>query len=122
MRAWQKRIHTLNVLGAGERERVENLIDQGKREEKKIGVFGSGGHTSLLLAATDLRDLKPVIFDNDVSKWGDRFEGLEVLPPRLIPERGLDVVLISSQSFEDEIYQQLSGMNLDGVEIVRIHG
>jgi radical SAM superfamily enzyme YgiQ (UPF0313 family) len=119
---WQKRIHTLNLLGNDERDKVDRLVAKAKIEGKKLGIFCGGEHTSTLLAATRIRELNPVIFDNDIKKWGDCFEGIEVLPPRLIGELGIDIILISTKSFEEEIYQQLKAMQLADVEMVKIHG
>ncbi len=121
-REWRKRILSLKVFNDDEREKIDSVVQRAATEGKKIGIFGGGEHTSNLLVSSKIRELNPVIFDNYIQKWGNIFEGIEIFPPRMITELGIEIVLISTKAYEEEVFQQLQSMQLERVEVIRIYG
>ncbi len=121
VRYWQKRIHGLASLDAEARDRIEAIVTRAVKARRKVGVFGAGAHTEGLLASTRISEAGPVLFDNDIRKWGDTMVGFDILPPSRIPDAGVDCVVISTKAHEEAVFQQLQGMNLNGVEVVRLY-
>ncbi|OUM98896.1 MAG: hypothetical protein BAA02_11910 [Paenibacillaceae bacterium ZCTH02-B3] len=72
-------------------------------------IYGAGTHTDQLLSQLDLKRV-PVkgIFDRDAGKAGATLRGLPVYHVGELPELRPEAVLISSFSYEDEIYRQLA--------------
>ncbi len=119
---WHNRIHALKKLAPEVREKIDKLVKESLGKNLRVGIFGAGGHTEWLLQATELAELQPVaLFDNNLPRWGDPFMGIEILPPRMINELNLDLLIISSQSHEQAMYQQLSGMGCEPQKIVRLY-
>lgn len=103
-------------------ERMMSLVGNWKRDGKRVVVFGLGFHTERLLSWTPLRDAHLVGFsDNDTRKQGITFRGLPVVPPAEIESLQPDVILISSNAYQDEIYRQLRKEQGKSAEIVRIY-
>ncbi|RTE07920.1 hypothetical protein [Paenibacillus whitsoniae] len=94
---------------------IENLL-QGK---KNIFIYGCGGHTKQLIELVDFSsfDLKGII---DSNPSGNYFEGYPVYAANEINNLVVGCILISSFSFESEIYEQLIKVINKG-KIIRIY-
>ena len=90
---------------------------------KKIGIFAIGKYTKTFLAlhkCLGAKDMEIILFDNDKTKWGTDFYDYKVLPPEKIPEQKLDILIISSQKFQDEIYESIKKYE-QTVEIIKLY-
>jgi len=100
-------------------EMVRELLEKGKR---RLLIYGAGEHTKRLINDVDFSgiDLLGIV---DKHRFGDHpFLGHTVFAPADIPSMAPDAVLISSQSFEDEIYQEISSLqNSHGIEVLKIY-
>lgn len=91
------------ILREGLAGRLDEMAATWRAEGRKVGIYGAGFHTRNLLAMSGLgRDLAAVI-DSDPLKAGTRFLDWTVQSPDTIPGLGLDVIVISSRAFQDEI-------------------
>jgi glycosyltransferase involved in cell wall biosynthesis len=90
---------------------------------KKIGIFGAGAYTGEILKRFPPfgpKDADVFLFDNDKNKWGNSFCNCEVLPPESIPNHEIDVLLVSSPKFQDEIYEDVKKYE-QTMEIVKLY-
>jgi len=77
------------------------------RKYRRIGIIGAGIYTKSILKPLQHfgpKDADIFLFDNDKNKWGSSFCDYKVLSPESIPNQRLDVLLVSSPKFQDEIY------------------
>ena len=89
-------------------KRISRLVKKYEGNDFKVGIFGAGEHTEQLFRTTEISKLCPVaIFDNDRSKWALNYQNIPIKAPNTINKLGLDLVIISSQKYEKEIYCQL---------------
>lgn len=78
---------------------------------KSIGIYGTGKHTDNLLDSYKslIGDInfKLIFFDSDSSKWGRMYFGSKIYAPNEINNFDLDRIIISSYSFQNEIYKNI---------------
>jgi len=89
---------------------------------KKIGIFATGKYAEHFLGFYEYfvtKTIEIVFFDNDKTKWQADFYGYKVLPPQTILEQKLDVLIISSPKFQDEIYESVKQYE-PTIEIVKL--
>ncbi len=111
------------ILAAAFRTRLLDHISSWVRDGARIGIYGAGVHTEYLLGV--LAELESVIFcllDTDPRKQGRHFHRWRVFGPEDIPELDLDGILISSQRFEDEIFDALQPFAQKGLSVIRCYG
>src|SRR5581483_2939956 len=116
----------LRRLRVADRRRVQTLIASVARSAKerqlRVGVFGAGGHTQWLCRETVLQTIPLLfVFDSDPDLRGRRVAGIEVRPAHDMPAMGLDVVIISSLAFQDEMAGYVESLELPSVQIVRCY-
>lgn len=106
------------------KKRLELLINALRSAGKRLAIFGAGGHTTGLmlhlgLSASDIS----LIFDNDVMKHGKLLAGfdIEVKSPVDILSQNIDVIIVSSQIYQDEIIEQLRPVIKKGIKVVRLY-
>jgi len=90
---------------------------------KKIGIFATGKYTEQFLGLYKYfrtKDIEIIFFDNDKTKWETNFYGHKVLPPEKILEQKLDILIISSQKFQDEIYESVRKYE-QTIEIIKLY-
>jgi glycosyltransferase involved in cell wall biosynthesis len=90
---------------------------------KRIGIFGAGAYTGEILKGLPFfgpKEADVFLFDNDKGRWGSSFCNCEVLPPESIPNHELDVLLVSSPKFQDEIYEDVKKYE-QTMEIVKLY-
>lgn len=95
------------ILRDGLGGRLDALADRWRADGCAVAVYGAGFHTRNLLAMSRLGRGLAAVIDSDPLKAGTRFLDWTVQPPENIPGLGLDVIVISSRAFQDEIAASL---------------
>lgn len=109
---YNKRIHNLN-------QKITRIISENNL--KNIVIFGAGDHTKQLLKFPELKKVNiDFIVDNNKQKWNTEFCNYKVYPPEKIDNK-VENILISSKSFEKEIYEQLIKMGISKNKIFRLY-
>ena len=86
-----------------------------------IVLFGAGAHTTELLKFPELEKIKfKYIVDNNKNKWNTVFCNLKVYPPDKIDDQ-ISHIIISSHSFEKEIFNQLLEMGIKKDKIIKFY-
>ena len=90
---------------------------------KRIGLWGGGEHTrALLTLPTQLCHKNiTVIFDNDPAKHGGNVFGIPICKFNEASIKNIDVIIISSRSGEDKIYEQISHLEGQRILIFRLY-
>lgn len=84
----------------------------------RILIFGTGNTSHKVLKILDLSKVKVLGFiDNDISKAGMKYYGLEVILPDEINKYSYDFILITSMYYVD-IYKQLIDLNINKEKII----
>ena len=81
-----------------------------KKKVRRIVLFGTGFIFQLMMQITKFPKELTIIAlsDNDASKWGSRYYGVEVIPPERINDFSFDKIIICAENvFEEEIERQL---------------
>jgi len=90
---------------------VSGLVEAWNRAGAKVVVYGASVHTTQLFEWTPLaRAAILAIADRDPTLHGTRQRGYPVIAPEAIRATGADVVLVSSQRYQEEICDQLAGL------------
>lgn len=113
-------------LRAADSQRVRHLIDELVRtasaDHLRIGIFGAGEHTEWLFRETTLRTAPSLaVFDSNPNVWGAIAEGLAVQPVDMMAKANLDVIIVSSLAFQDEMTAYVDSLALPGVRLVRCY-
>lgn len=104
------------------KDRIVPQVRQWVVQNKRVLIYGAGYHTDNLFHWTNISDAKIVgLSDKDPDKHGEKYHGHEVIPPERILDAEPDVILISSNYYQDEIYQALRPLEKKGIELVRIY-
>lgn len=107
-------------LGKDKSIRIKNDINKKYHLlEKKCSIFGAGENGyNCLKVLRELGIQVECLLDNDSFKWGKQVEGVIVKNPQEIVGRDI-IVLVASQYYEEEIFDQLAGMKLvEGVNYI----
>lgn len=86
--------------------RIINRIDS-----RKLAVWGTGHHASMLLANTALRKKNIVKFyDSDIRKHAFRIEGapVQAFDPKDLQDGSIDTILIASYVAQPQLYERLA--------------
>ena len=91
---------------------------------KKIAIFGASAVATTMVNMIDPEKRKKVscIFDNDSSKHGKFIEGVDVpiASPEQAKTESLDVLIIGSYTFSDEIFAHLIELGIDKNKIISL--
>ena len=81
-----------------ENKKIKNV------EGKKAAIFGAGEHSAQLIKSANI-DLSKIDYflDNDPNKQGEKFFGLPIHSPKIIQKGLLELILISSYDYQEEI-------------------
>jgi hypothetical protein len=102
--------------------RVSDLVEGWITRKKRLVVYGAGSHTLKLFEWTNLKKATiTAIVDSSSGLSGRTLFGHRVRPPSDIERINHDVILISSASFQDQIYDSLRGAIRNGSEVVRLY-
>ncbi len=89
---------------------------------EKILLHGAGEHSRGVLERVQWGNAKFLGFsDRSERSQAEGFLGYPVISPERIVDSGATKVVISSFCFQEEIFSELTGMNLPGVEIVKLY-
>lgn len=109
-------------------DRQRSLLDQKFRAlametpTPRIAVYGVGSHTDMLMQHTLLGQLNvSSVLDSNPLKHGAKAFGHPVENPDDINLGEIDVVVISSRAFQEEIYQRIRHWKQKGVRILRLY-
>jgi hypothetical protein len=96
---------------------LNNLFNKAGKDE--IVVFGAGEHTLRLLEDTNITK-KKIKYIIDSYKAGVNFRGFKVKKPEYIKEDKPDIIVISSFTFQEQMYSYLDDLSYDG-QIIKIY-
>ena len=92
-----------------------------RHKDKQIYIYGAGGHTKELLKKVNFSGYNICgILDGNESLDGTSLGGYEVYHASRIKELDIDYILISSISYENEIYEELK-IVFDENRLIRIY-
>ncbi|NLK34672.1 MAG: hypothetical protein GX301_04385, partial [Gracilibacteraceae bacterium] len=98
---------------------LNNRLD--KTKGSKLYIYAAGGHTKNLLNNIDFFKYNLCGFiDKDISLEGTSLAGKPIYHTDRISELDIDYILISSHSYESEIYRELCKF-FDPDRIIRIY-
>ncbi len=101
---------------------IDALIDRTLNKNQEVAIFGAGEHTEYLFQETKIKNLNPsVIFDNDRSKWSLNYNSIPIKDPRLINQLNLDIIIISSERYEKEIYSQIKNILATNTVVIKLY-
>lgn len=91
-----------------------------------IALFGGGTHTSRILSLLkdECFDKIIAIFDNDPKKNNTSINGINVYSPftnEKVYEKKVDIIIISSLAYENEIYEQIKHLENGGIKIIKLY-
>ncbi|MFZ5953425.1 MAG: methyltransferase domain-containing protein [Candidatus Rifleibacteriota bacterium] len=106
-----------NELGC----KIENIISSNQR----IALWAAGTLTSLLFSQTNLEKGNiRAIFDNDHKKHGQSMNGIPIFKPILTKDFfakfEIDSIIIGSWSSQDEIYESIKFLELEGIKLYKL--
>lgn len=95
------------------------------KEGENIAIFGAGGHTTGLLNMLGEDIVKNIkyVYDNSTIKQGNLLFAppLKVKNPENLVTDKPDILVISTNLYQDDILNQVKKMNLSGTKIVAIY-
>lgn len=103
-------------------KRISAFLPEWREGHKRILLYGGGAHTTTLLESTDLDQMEIVgIVDRNPESHGQILLGHRIDSPEQIQSLSPDIIVISSNAYQDEIYDNLLDMQLTGVELVKLY-
>jgi glycosyltransferase involved in cell wall biosynthesis len=101
--------------------KLKNMFARLKKY-KRLGIFAVGKHTEHFLKLYQFyrKDVDIVLFDNDKAKCGTLFCGHKVFSPETIPSQNIEALIISSNKFQNEIYESLKKYD-QVTEIIKLY-
>ncbi|MBU0640315.1 MAG: polysaccharide deacetylase family protein, partial [Planctomycetes bacterium] len=109
--------------GVSLKERVRGVVQRCVETGiERITLYGAGRHTARLLQTTPLWPLHVlgIVDDNCNLRGGQRY-GLPVYAPRDLPALAPDAVLISSDQYEEAIYERIAPLEARGIRVLRLY-
>lgn len=102
-----KYINDERVLVHGLRDKVKSLLQNWKKRNKKIAIYGAGLHTIELSSHIDLAKYVDCYLDGDANKQNKVFLGKKVYSPMVAKDLDIDAVIISSGRFIEEMHRTI---------------
>ena len=105
-----------------ELERIRGIID-GIDDNKRLAVWGTGHHVSMLLANTDLSSKNIVrVYDSDIRKHGMLFCGvsIEAFSESDIKDNEIDIILLATYTAQNALEKILSIYEKQ-IEVVKLY-
>ncbi|MBO0571335.1 hypothetical protein EXQ43_07950 [Clostridium botulinum] len=98
----------------------DKFYNQGKR---RIAIFGAGDHTRALLKVIKFQRLELIgLIDSNSSLWGNTKFGFKVVSFNQAIKNDVDIVIISSRAFENDIYNSIiNECNRNNIEVYRLY-
>ena len=89
---------------------------------EKILLYGAGEHSEAVIKKIHWGKVNFLGFANRSERSKvDELLGYPVYTPEQIPETGANKIVISSFSFQEDIFRDLKKMKLPGIEIVKLY-
>ena len=90
----------------------------------RVAMYGAGTHTRTLEPWLDERgDVRVVaIVDDNPALVGERVAGRPVISADQIGAHGVEAIILSSDSFEDELWRHTAPLRQRGVPVLRLYG
>lgn len=109
------------------KDRVQVILDVFDGVEgKNIGIYGTGEHTDRMLQSYQelFGDLKCKLFffDSNEARWGQSYHNCLIYSPQEMGKLGLDRCIISSYTYQEDIYNRIKHIEEVGIKVVRIYG
>ncbi|MBN1490500.1 MAG: methyltransferase domain-containing protein [Phycisphaerae bacterium] len=90
---------------------------------ERVGIYGAGQHTREL---KDVLAASPVsvvaILDDDAALAGQSCAGLPIVPVAAATDQGIGAVVISSDRFEEQIWNRRAALTARGIPVHRLYG
>ena len=105
-----------------ELKRVRTIINR-IDNKKRLAIWGTGHHASMLLANTDLADKNIVtVYDSDSRKHGMKFcdKEIEAFSELSIAEKNVEVILLATYTAQRVLEEKLSTYE-EQVEVVKLY-
>ena len=103
-------------------DRLSERLDRWRREGARVALYGAGVHTRFLMGLLDFESSVECVLDSDPSKLGTEFLRWQIHGPDEIAVLDLDAIVISTQAFEQEVYDQIEPVaRAHGIEVVRCY-
>jgi len=93
--------------------KLNNFIKKYKNQKKIVAIYGAGVHTHYLFSLSNAISYAKYIFDGNIDKKGRYFKNYQIKHIDEISKYKIDVIIISSVNFEEEIYNSLLKINFD---------
>lgn len=100
------------------RDTLDNLF---LKTKEKIVIYGAGNHSVLLNNLVSLENKNCAFVDSDPKKWGTFLFSKKIYPPRAIAKIQPSKIIISSEAFQDEIYNSLKRFKRSGIQIIKLY-
>lgn len=103
------------------KQRFKLLVKDWAKKSSKVAIYGAGVHSFFLLSTVDLEENITCFFDSDPKKKNGKFLKWTIYGPESIANLDIDVIIISSKDYQEEIYRSIAHHQKKGVEIVRCY-
>ena len=109
--------------GPSLKERVRGAVRRCvEKGVERVALYGAGRHTARLLQTVPLWPLQVLgIVDDDADLRGATRYGLPVYAATDLSNLPLDAVLISSDQYEEAIYQRIAPLEARGIRVLRLY-
>lgn len=106
------------------REELTPFIKKWRRLNYKVVLFGGGGHTFQFINIVSFpKGMITNIIDNDPKKHGTIFSplGLSIQSPKILQDIKPNIIIVSSQAYQNEMIDWLSQKLPNKVKIVKLY-
>lgn len=102
-------------------KRFTPLIKKWKKNSSRVAIYGAGVHTLFLFEIINLKECIACFIDSDPKKKKTTFVDWKVYGPESIDKLKLDAIIISSKSYEDEIFHAISHYQDKGIDVIKCY-
>lgn len=121
-----ERLRTMPLaeLDVGWAERMRDGLAQcAAKGWKRVAIYGAGRHTQTVAAVFDGAPVEVVaIVDDDPHRQRETIGGRRVVSAAAALKAGVDAVVLSSNYYEDQLWEKAAVFRGAGVPVVRLHG
>lgn len=112
------------VLGDDWASEMRSALAQAANDgHQRVALYGAGTHTRAVGEALMCPPVEiTCIIDDDARRNGERLWGYEILPPEVALERGIDAIVLSANSIEDQLWEKTAELRSRGVQVYRLYG
>lgn len=89
----------------------------------RVALYGAGTHTRAIGEALMSPPVEiACIIDDDARRSGERLWGFDIVPLEAALDRGVDAVVLSANSIEDQLWEKTADIRRRGVQVYRLYG